>query len=130
MSVAGASSRCGVGTLGETASTESGANTFPPFPSGRHRSSTVNGTALSDRKSTRLNSSHRTISYAVFCLKKKKPCLPVVRLQHPSYLTPPLSYARDVGPVASPVSPPVHTRGPGITLSCPTPPLTRRGSLT
>src|SRR5207248_10310437 len=24
-----------------------------------------------DRKSTRLNSSHRTISYAVFCLKKK-----------------------------------------------------------
>src|SRR5437867_9369322 len=25
-----------------------------------------------DRKSTRLNSTHRTISYAVFCLKKKK----------------------------------------------------------
>src|SRR5256885_6941733 len=35
-----------------------------------------------DRKSTRLNSSHLVISYAVFCLKKKKeihqhtPCLP------------------------------------------------------
>src|SRR5438094_6486078 len=28
-----------------------------------------------DRKSTRLNSSHRTISYAVFCLKKKRPTL-------------------------------------------------------
>src|SRR5437764_7317002 len=28
--------------------------------------------APSDRKSTRLNSSHRCISYAVFCLKKKK----------------------------------------------------------
>src|SRR5207248_10090897 len=28
--------------------------------------------AKRDRKSTRLNSSHRTISYAVFCLKKKK----------------------------------------------------------
>src|SRR5471032_2263922 len=28
--------------------------------------------AASDRKSTRLNSSHITISYAVFCLKKKK----------------------------------------------------------
>src|SRR5437773_4684697 len=28
--------------------------------------------APSDRKSTRLNSSHITISYAVFCLKKKK----------------------------------------------------------
>src|SRR2546427_5285724 len=30
-----------------------------------------------DRKSTRLNSSHSQISYAVFCLKKKKqPCTP------------------------------------------------------
>src|SRR5699024_12221829 len=28
-----------------------------------------------DRKSTRLNSSHVSISYAVFCLKKKKICL-------------------------------------------------------
>src|SRR5256884_5126855 len=27
-----------------------------------------------DRKSTRLNSSHGYISYAVFCLKKKTPC--------------------------------------------------------
>src|SRR5690242_20866155 len=30
------------------------------------------GTLLLDRKSTRLNSSHMSISYAVFCLKKKK----------------------------------------------------------
>src|SRR5439155_25164586 len=29
--------------------------------------------STSDRKSTRLNSSHVAISYAVFCLKKKKP---------------------------------------------------------
>src|SRR5436189_4802155 len=29
------------------------------------------GNVLQDRKSTRLNSSHRCISYAVFCLKKK-----------------------------------------------------------
>src|SRR5205807_10649990 len=28
-----------------------------------------------DRKSTRLNSSHLVISYAVFCLKKKKKCV-------------------------------------------------------
>src|SRR3712207_7271843 len=28
-----------------------------------------------DRKSTRLNSSHANISYAVFCLKKKNNCL-------------------------------------------------------
>src|SRR5437879_7610188 len=34
---------------------------FPPF-----------GCTGRDRKSTRLNSSHRCISYAVFCLKKKK----------------------------------------------------------
>src|SRR3712207_8769051 len=30
------------------------------------------GSFLLDRKSTRLNSSHANISYAVFCLKKKK----------------------------------------------------------
>src|SRR6266542_3519279 len=30
------------------------------------------GSAAADRKSTRLNSSHGSISYAVFCLKKKK----------------------------------------------------------
>src|SRR3712207_6877960 len=37
----------------------------------------VGGDALErDRKSTRLNSSHANISYAVFCLKKKK--------QHPT----------------------------------------------
>src|SRR5256885_7665580 len=30
------------------------------------------GSAPGDRKSTRLNSSHLVISYAVFCLKKKK----------------------------------------------------------
>src|SRR2546427_6410772 len=32
-------------------------------------------TAAGDRKSTRLNSSHSQISYAVFCLKKKKKSL-------------------------------------------------------
>src|SRR5438132_9524507 len=36
-------------------------------------------TGRSDRKSTRLNSSHTVISYAVFCLKKKKQ---LVREQH------------------------------------------------
>src|SRR3712207_8020560 len=32
--------------------------------------------ALSDRKSTRLNSSHANISHAVFCLKKNKQSVP------------------------------------------------------
>src|SRR5437762_4544703 len=31
----------------------------------------ISGGGIEDRKSTRLNSSHRCISYAVFCLKKK-----------------------------------------------------------
>src|SRR5688572_31273809 len=34
--------------------------------------SQISKLATSDRKSTRLNSSHSQISYAVFCLKKKK----------------------------------------------------------
>src|SRR3712207_7866396 len=45
----------GVGTVG-------GLQTFPQCPSCEQK----------DRKSTRLNSSHANISYAVFCLKKKK----------------------------------------------------------
>src|SRR3712207_8556399 len=36
------------------------------------RTYTDGESALQDRKSTRLNSSHANISYAVFCLKKKK----------------------------------------------------------
>src|SRR5687768_17965394 len=42
----------------------------------------------SDRKSTRLNSSHGYISYAVFCLKKKKikatPAIDIARILHRS----------------------------------------------
>src|SRR3712207_8639845 len=34
----------------------------------------IGGIKEKDRKSTRLNSSHANISYAVFCLKKKKKC--------------------------------------------------------
>src|SRR5256885_7031755 len=37
---------------------------------------------LTDRKSTRLNSSHLVISYAVFCLKKKKIQLSVFSLKY------------------------------------------------
>src|SRR2546430_7094438 len=36
-----------------------------------HRRPREETTVLGDRKSTRLNSSHSQISYAVFCLKKK-----------------------------------------------------------
>src|SRR3712207_8134481 len=44
------------------------------------------GVAARDRKSTRLNSSHANISYAVFCLKKKKTQTPPTSSQkHPSH---------------------------------------------
>src|SRR5688572_32452130 len=42
---------------------------------GRRSSRQVAHWAPRDRKSTRLNSSHSQISYAVFCLKKKNKCL-------------------------------------------------------
>src|SRR5437763_9456170 len=48
--------RVGVGRIGDHA----------------RRAAILDGAAGGDRKSTRLNSSHRCISYAVFCLKKKK----------------------------------------------------------
>src|SRR5690606_41655202 len=38
----------------------------------RHGGVSPGGPGFEDRKSTRLNSSHVKISYAVFCLKKKK----------------------------------------------------------
>src|SRR3712207_8732905 len=46
---------------------------------------------LRDRKSTRLNSSHANISYAVFCLKKKNHCDPPVTIFSPFVKTPLLS---------------------------------------
>src|SRR5437762_10370235 len=41
-------------------------------PAGLGKSCLIPLMRAGDRKSTRLNSSHRCISYAVFCLKKKK----------------------------------------------------------
>src|SRR5688572_31164769 len=42
-----------------------------PFAAGRSLFGLGNEQLVGDRKSTRLNSSHSQISYAVFCLKKK-----------------------------------------------------------
>src|SRR5699024_12380891 len=62
----------GIGTAWDYDRNEGGLRVLPPFTSedgGRWYTGTdVKG----DRKSTRLNSSHVSISYAVFCLKKKK----------------------------------------------------------
>src|SRR4051794_41314220 len=43
----------------------------------------ASGTAMPDRKSTRLNSSHMSISYAVFCLKQKIDALDQHVHRHP-----------------------------------------------
>src|SRR2546430_3393135 len=57
-----------------------GAEPTPGIPTKRNAHFyAVRGGASTDRKSTRLNSSHSQISYAVFCLKKKnalchRPC--------------------------------------------------------
>src|SRR3712207_6850753 len=69
-------------TLFRSALVEKLAPTTPPHPFGVKRPSLEqnyyeafnqdNVALVEDRKSTRLNSSHANISYAVFCLKKKK----------------------------------------------------------
>src|SRR2546426_2377901 len=57
------------------------ANTVPGFVASMRAGverSLQNDAFLQDRKSTRLNSSHLVISYAVFCLKKKKKTLRII----------------------------------------------------
>src|SRR3712207_8843210 len=48
------------------------AHTTNSRPAGGYAQAASEAPILEDRKSTRLNSSHANISYAVFCLKKKK----------------------------------------------------------
>src|SRR5437870_10295300 len=50
-------------------------------PDGAQRLPGRRGQSGGDRKSTRLNSSHVAISYAVFCLKKKKKTKKIRNLQ-------------------------------------------------
>src|SRR5439155_23319578 len=58
-----------IGVVFSRLSARKRAATSPPIIRGI---TTSNKTRSGDRKSTRLNSSHVAISYAVFCLKKKK----------------------------------------------------------
>src|SRR5256885_11855152 len=68
----------------ESDQAEAGPGGAPPAEPGPASLRLMAGTWLSirstpgDRKSTRLNSSHLVISYAVFCLKKKKNLEPLV----------------------------------------------------
>src|SRR5256885_3619198 len=75
------SARATANTLSAPAKSRSTCRTRPPSAShhhatARHCSATCAARrgwpSSRDRKSTRLNSSHLVISYAVFCLKKKK----------------------------------------------------------
>src|SRR3712207_8808625 len=65
-----------------------GVHRFRRGPEDRRRRQGVTAMGLreriEDRKSTRLNSSHANISYAVFCLKKKKK---IMNYQHSSHTT-------------------------------------------
>src|SRR3954466_16076513 len=84
----------------------------------------------SDRKSTRLNSSHTIISYAVFCLKKKNtPSHPLSRTCYPP--PPPRQHhtaargarrAPRAAPTASPAPPWALARGWCFFLNRPAPP--------
>src|SRR5256885_11021833 len=70
--------------------TDSGVFTSSTFESAlkTHSHASPNSAMLcKDRKSTRLNSSHLVISYAVFCLKKKNNLAPVIYLLIHRYAT-------------------------------------------
>src|SRR5438034_2114878 len=80
------------------------ASSFPPI---LHRQE--------DRKSTRLNSSHTVISYAVFCLKKKK--------NPPSAVNPPPACRFNTRcwkpqEICRTVTPTLQTHNPGNVTAC------------
>src|SRR5258705_4032884 len=79
--------------------------------------------ATIDRKSTRLNSSHLGISYAVFCLKKKNDTLVHAGVPVSSYLT-----AAPPGPKRTAVDPSTvrYTSTLKYCLGCPTAQCARR----
>src|SRR3712207_6928703 len=62
---------CRVGTVGNLRSRAHAAIMPRTAPDAKPRGGAPSRACARDRKSTRLNSSHANISYAVFCLKKK-----------------------------------------------------------
>src|SRR5687768_18623740 len=69
------SSGCSSMSGGGCERSRNGSRAAAPAPPARPHGNPLSRTSVRprDRKSTRLNSSHGYISYAVFCLKKKKP---------------------------------------------------------
>src|SRR2546430_8735986 len=81
----------------------------------RSRFVALGGSRRRDRKSTRLNSSHSQISYAVFCLKKKKNNPTLTSPAHtqtfifPSTICPSLHYSTILSSCPIPPIPPPST---------------------
>src|SRR2546430_11060185 len=72
----------------------------PPSPTSSRRALRPSHRKSEDRKSTRLNSSHSQISYAVFCLKKKKNTHP----QLSAGFTPHAAVAPSAGGIPTPAT--------------------------
>src|SRR3712207_6102952 len=62
----------GFGTYGSRSAAVGGTAVYKSVAKVKEKAKKLAAHLLEDRKSTRLNSSHANISYAVFCLKKKK----------------------------------------------------------
>src|SRR5258705_753523 len=76
------------------------------------------GTAKrSDRKSTRLNSSHLGISYAVFCLKKKDHTTKLQFLRHLLYLLHPETLVSSLHQFARTPNDPITVRHPSAAAA-------------
>src|SRR3712207_7152823 len=73
-----------------------------------------------DRKSTRLNSSHANISYAVFCLKKKNTSLPLssVALYSPFPVSPSSTPISLIPPSPSPLPSSLLSNPPTLHVAC------------
>src|SRR5205807_5538778 len=69
----------------------------------------TNKPSLIDRKSTRLNSSHLVISYAVFCLKKKKILDKTITIRFDSNVAPKLPWRFEPVPTTTQVKLGEHT---------------------
>src|SRR5256885_3308279 len=92
--------------------------TSPPTSTTISRVAATRWTMPPDRKSTRLNSSHLVISYAVFCLKKKIPQLDRLfdSSQHCRELTGILPSQKYYLPVSA--TPPLPVRSSHLGLLC------------
>src|SRR5256884_6241848 len=77
----------------------------------------TDGAALRDRKSTRLNSSHGYISYAGFCLKKKKNAIQDFYSARPNAILPSFPSGSVTLLAATTANPTFQITSPSLSLS-------------